>query len=138
MQSFLLTTFFQDNLILRKLAADVVFASENFGNGIDNKFGFDAIKGNNFRYLANTILNSGFFQFHNQISKQIYVVGGLRVEHFDQLVGSVKSWDPRHIHSSITDFLPGFNFTLKLNQKVNFRLSASQTVIRPELGNCPF
>lgn len=128
----------QDNLILRKLAADVVFASENFGNGIDNKFGFDAIKGNNFRYLANTILNSGFFQFHNQISKQIYVVGGLRVEHFDQLVGSVKSWDPRHIHSSITDFLPGFNFTLKLNQKVNFRLSASQTVIRPELRELSF
>ncbi|MCC6307453.1 MAG: carboxypeptidase regulatory-like domain-containing protein [Chitinophagaceae bacterium] len=128
----------QDNLALRMLPADVVFAPGNFGNGNDNKFGFDAIKGRNFRYLANTILHSGYIQFNNQFSKKFFVVGGLRVEHYDQLVGSVKKWDPRHIHSIITDFLPGINATLKLNQKVNFRLSASQTVIRPELRELSF
>ena len=123
----------KDNPSLRLLPADQVFAAENFGNGTDDKFAFDAIKGNNFRYLANTILNAGFLQFDNQFSNKLRVVWGLRVENYDQLVGSVKKWDPRHSYSTITDFLPGLNATYKLNQKTNLRLSASQTVIRPEL-----
>lgn len=122
-----------DNPTLRLLPADQVFAQPNFGNGTDNKFAFDAIKGNNFRYLANTILNAGFLQFDNQFTNKLRVVWGLRVENYDQLVGSVKKWDPRHTYSKITDFLPGINATYKLNNKTNIRLSGSQTVIRPEL-----
>lgn len=127
-----------DNPGLRLLSPDKVFAPENFGNGTDNKFAFDAIKGKTFRYLANTILNGGFLQFDNQFSRALRVVWGLRVEHFDQLVGSVKKWDPRHTHSEVTDFLPGLNATLKVNNKVNLRLSGSQTVIRPELRELSF
>ena len=52
-----------DNDALRQLPADRIFIRENFGDGFDNKFAFDAIKGNTFRYLANTILNAGFLQF---------------------------------------------------------------------------
>ena len=122
-----------DNPALRLLPADQVFVTENFGNGTDNKIAFDAIKGSTFRYMANTILNAGFIQFDNQFSSKLRVVWGLRVENYDQLVGSVKKWDPRHTYSEITDFLPGLNATFKLNQKTNLRLSASQTVIRPEL-----
>jgi len=127
-----------DNDALRQLPADVVFAPENFGNGIDNKFGFDAIKGRNFRYLANTILNAGYLQMDNEISKALRIVWGLRVENYDQLVGSVKAWDPRHTHTEVTDFLPGLNATFKLNTKTNIRLSGSQTVIRPELRELSF
>ncbi|MFM6926751.1 MAG: TonB-dependent receptor domain-containing protein, partial [Ferruginibacter sp.] len=122
-----------DNPSLRLLPADVVFAPENFGTGTDNKFAFDAIKGNTFRYMANTILNAGFLQFDNQFTSKLRVVWGLRVENYDQLIGSVKKWDPRHTYSKITDFLPGLNATYKLNNKTNIRLSGSQTVIRPEL-----
>lgn len=119
---------------LKLLEPEKIFAPENFGNGVnDNKFGFDAIINKNFRYMANTILNAGFLQFDNQFTSKLRVVWGLRVEHYDQLVGSVKVWDDRHTHSAITDFLPGLNATLKLNNKINLRLSASQTVIRPEL-----
>ena len=57
----------------------------------------------------------------------------MRVEDFDQLVGSVKKWDPRHTYSKVTDYLPGMNATFKLTQKSNLRATASQTVIRPEL-----
>ncbi len=121
------------NNALRMLGPDVIFRPENFGNGTDNKFGFDAIKGNTFRYLANTILNAGFLQLDNQLSKNIRLVWGLRVENYDQLVGSVKKWDDRHTHSQITDYLPGVNLTVKLNTKTNIRLTGSQTVIRPEL-----
>ncbi|MEI2740810.1 MAG: TonB-dependent receptor, partial [Chitinophagaceae bacterium] len=127
-----------DNPVLRLLPADQVFAPENFGTGTDNKFAFDAIKGKTFRYLANTILNGAFLQFDNQLTRSLRVVWGLRVEHFDQLVGSVKKWDPRHTYSKVTDYLPGLNATLKLNQKTNLRLSGSQTVIRPELRELSF
>lgn len=122
-----------DNAVLRQLTADKIFAEENFGDGTGDKFGFDAIKGRNFRYLANTILNAGFLQFDNQFSSAFRVVWGLRVEHFDQVVGSLKKWDPRFTHTVVTDFLPGINATLKLNDKTNLRVSGSQTVIRPEL-----
>jgi outer membrane receptor protein involved in Fe transport len=127
-----------DNPVLRLLGPDKVFAPENFGNGTDNMIAFDAIKGKTFRYLANTILNGGFLQLDNQFSPALRVVWGLRVENFDQLVGSVKKWDPRHTHSQVTDFLPGLNATFKVNLKTNIRLSGSQTVIRPELRELSF
>ena len=122
-----------DNATLRALPADMAFAPENFGNGTENKFAFDAIKSSNFRYLANTILNAGFLQFDNKLSEGLRVVWGLRVENYDQLVGSVKKWDNRHTYSKVTDFLPGVNSTIKLSSKANLRLTGSQTVIRPEL-----
>lgn len=122
-----------DNDALKLLAPDKIFAPENFGNGTDNKIAFDAIKGSTFRYLANTILNAGYLQMDNELFDKLRLVWGVRVEHFDQLVGSVKKWDPRHTYSKVTDFLPGINATYKINPKTNLRLSASQTVIRPEL-----
>jgi len=122
-----------DNASLRAISPDMIFAPQNFGNGTDNLFGFDAIKGRNFRYMANTILNAGFLQFDNKVSEAVRVVWGLRVEDYDQLIGSVKKWDPRHTYSKVTDYLPGINATIKVNQKSNLRLTASQTVIRPEL-----
>lgn len=122
-----------DNAQLRQLSPEQIFDVNNFGNGKDNKFAFDAIKGNSFRYLANTILNAGFIQFDNQFSEKFRMVWGLRVEDYDQLVGSVKAYDPRHSHSRVTDFLPGLNATYKINPKTNLRLSGSQTVVRPEL-----
>ena len=128
----------RDNPTLRALPADVVFAPQNFGNGTDNKFGFDAIKGRNFRYMANTILNAGYLQFDNKVSEKVRMVWGLRVENFDQLVGSVKVWDPRHTYSKVTDYLPGLNTTIKLSQNSNLRVTASQTVIRPELRELSF
>ena len=124
-----------DNAQLRSLPADQVFLPGNFGNGApgSNMFAFDAIKGNSFRYMANTILNAGFLQMDNQFTRTLRVVYGLRVENYDQLVGSVKKYDDRHTYTKVTDFLPGVNATLKLNQKTNLRLTGSQTVVRPEL-----
>ncbi|MBO9563074.1 MAG: TonB-dependent receptor [Niastella sp.] len=129
-----------DNPSLRQLPADKVFAPENFGDGSanSNMLGFDAIKGNAFRYLANTILNAGYIQFDNSFFDDLRVVWGVRVENYDQLVGSVKKYDPRHTHSEVLDWLPGLNATYKLNAKTNIRLSGSQTVIRPELRELSF
>ena len=130
----------RDNSALRQLPADRIFATENFGEGSANstQFAFDAIKGNSFRYLANTILNAGFLQFDNQFSKAFRLVWGARVEDYDQLVGSVRASDPRHTHTEVLDVLPGINATYKLSDRTNLRLSGSQTVIRPELRELSF
>lgn len=122
-----------DNAALRLLPAESAFVPDNFGTGTDNKFAFNSIQNRNFRYVANTILNAGYLQFDNKLSEGLRIVWGLRVENFDQLVGSVKKWDPRHTYSKVTDYLPGVNATIKLNQKANIRITGSQTVIRPEL-----
>jgi outer membrane receptor for ferrienterochelin and colicin len=122
-----------DNPALRLLPAESAFVPDNFGTGRDNKFAFNSIQNRNFRYLANTILNAGYVQFDNKLSEGLRVVWGLRVENFDQLVGSVKKWDPRHTYSKVTDYLPGVNATIKVGDKSNLRITGSQTVIRPEL-----
>jgi outer membrane receptor for ferrienterochelin and colicin len=122
-----------DNPSLRLLPAESAFVPDNFGTGTDNKFAFNSIQNRNFRYLANTILNAGYVQFDNKFSDGLRVVWGLRVENFDQLVGSVKKWDPRHTYSQVTDYLPGVNATIKVGDKSNLRITGSQTVIRPEL-----
>lgn len=121
-----------DNPSLRLLSEEVVFDPANFGNGFDNKFAFNEISGDQYRYVANTILNAAFLQFDNQISKQLRATWGLRWENFDQVVGSMNQKDARHVYSKVDDFLPGLNLTYKTNDKTNIRLSGSQTVIRPE------
>jgi outer membrane receptor protein involved in Fe transport len=123
------------NDALLELPSDKIFEPQNFGDGSKNStlFAFNSLAGRTYRYMANTILNAGFIQFDNQLAKNIRVVWGLRVEDYDQLVGSVKTWDERHTHTDVTDFLPGLNATWKINPKSNLRLSASQTVVRPEL-----
>jgi len=122
-----------DNRTLRLMGPDQIFSAENFGNGFDNKFAFDGFNDNIYRYIANNILNAGYIQFDNQLSPVLRLVWGVRVENFDQLLGSVKKWDTRHSHTEVTDFLPGINATVKLNNKTNLRITGSQTVIRPEL-----
>jgi len=124
----------RDNPALRLQNADQIFNPNNFGDGsvASTLLAFDAIKGNLYRYVANTILNAAFLQFDNQFGSKMRVVWGVRMEDYDQLVGSVKTSDPRHNYSKVTDFLPGINATYKVDQKTNLRLSASQTVVRPE------
>jgi TonB-dependent receptor len=119
-----------DNPALKALDESSIFNPANTGGA--NGFAFDEISGNRFRYMANSILNAGYVQLDNQFTDKLRLVWGLRVEHFDQVVGSAKRSDPRHVYSKVTDYLPGFNLTYKLNNQTNLRLAASQTVIRPE------
>ena len=121
-----------DNPALILLPADKVFSPENFGNGTDNKFGFNEIAGDQYRYIANTILNAGFLQLENQFTEELKATYGLRIENYDQVIGSMKQSDHRHLHKEVWDYLPGMNLTYQLDKKTNLRLSGSQTVIRPE------
>jgi TonB-dependent receptor len=121
-----------NNESLRALSPDKIFAAENFGNGSDNKFALNELTGTSYRYIANSILNAGFLQFDNQIGNKLRVVWGLRVEDFDQVIGSLRKSDSRFVNSKKTDYLPGLNLTYKVNTTTNVRVSGSQTVVRPE------
>jgi outer membrane receptor protein involved in Fe transport len=121
-----------DNPALRKLPENEVFNASNFGDGYDDKFSFNELTGSQYRYIANSILNAGFIQLDNQIGPKLRAVWGVRMENFDQVIGSMKVKDPRHVHTEVTDYLPALNLTYKLNNQTNIRLSGSQTVIRPE------
>ena len=120
-----------DNPALILLPADKVFNPDNIGGG-ENAFNFNEIAGSQYRYIANTILNAGFIQFENQFSEKLKTTYGLRVEHYDQVIGSMKQNDPRHLHKKVIDYMPGINLTYQVQSKTNFRFAASQTVIRPE------
>lgn len=123
----------QDNAELRQQPEATVFSDENFGvNGELNKFSFGEIGSNKYRYMANSILNAGYLQMDNAFGENFRLVWGGRLEHFDNLVGSVMKEDDRHVHTEKLDFLPGANLTYKVNKKTNIRLSGSQTIIRPE------
>jgi len=121
-----------DNPALRQLPADKIYAPENFGDGFDNKFAINELSSNRYRYMANSILNAAFIQFDNQFTDKLRATWGVRVEDYDQLIGSVKQSDPRHLHTEVRDFLPGVNITYKLGSTANLRLSGSQTIVRPE------
>lgn len=116
---------------LVKLPANQIFAPENI-TGQDGGVVFGELEGIQYRYLANTILNAGFIQLDNQFTEKIRAVWGIRYENFDQIVGSLKTSDPRHVYSKVGDWLPGINITYKINGRTNLRLSGSQTVVRPE------
>ncbi|MBS1747607.1 MAG: outer membrane beta-barrel protein [Bacteroidetes bacterium] len=129
-----------DNPTLRALDEDHIFSEENFGTE-DNKFGFGELAGNQFRYLANSILNAGYLQFDNSFTNWLRVVWGARYENFDQLIGSVRPTDDRYLHTRVGDLLPSMNITFKLNNSNNIRLAGSQTLVRPEfreLSNIAF
>ncbi len=116
---------------IKQMPADQIFNPANFGTDL-NSVQFSELTGDAYRYMANSILNAGYLQFDNQFGKDWRLVWGVRVEDFDQLIGSVKTSDRRHVHSRVTDFLPGLNLTYKPSSKTNIRLSASQTIVRPE------
>ncbi len=121
-----------DNPLLTLLPPDKIFNPENFGDGSGNKFAFNEISGDQYRYIANTILNAGFIQMENIFSDRLKATYGLRIEHYDQVIGSMRQNDKRHLHKKDLDFLPALNLTFKINNKTNLRLSSSQTIIRPE------
>ena len=117
------------NQSLLSQSYETIFNSGNFGTG---GFTFDEISGTQYRYIANTILNAGYLQFDNNFTNRLRAVWGLRVENFDQLVGSTKKSDPRYVYTKNTDFMPALNLTYKISDRMNLRLAGSQTVVRPE------
>ncbi|ASZ09843.1 outer membrane beta-barrel protein [Chitinophaga pendula] len=115
---------FDEKLLL--LPPDKIFAPENFSA---DKFYLDDLTTASNAYTSFSNLGAGYIQFDLQFNKLRFVGGG-RFEAYEQ------SLTPKKINlfsiNKANDFLPSVNFTYELNRKTNIRLSASQTVARPE------
>ncbi|SEW23271.1 TonB-dependent receptor domain-containing protein [Chitinophaga arvensicola] len=113
---------------LVRLSPDKLFAPENF---TERLLRMDEITNTPDAYNANALLNAGYLQFDNTIREKWRLVWGVRVENFDQSIKYTQN-GPQNNKTTATDILPSLNLTYLLNAKTNLRLSASQTVIRPE------
>ncbi len=85
------------------------------------------------KYFGISALNSGFLMFDNKIGEKVRLIWGLRAEFFEQFLTTRDlSLKRVVVNTEKWDFLPSLNLTYTINQKHQLRLSASQTVARPE------
>ena len=84
-------------------------------------------------YTANSLLAAGYAMAEQSLGKKIRLVGGLRVERFNQQLQSykIRSSTPINVDTTYLDILPSLNLTYSLTENSNLRFSASQTVARP-------
>lgn len=124
-----------DNSLLT-LPEDEIFAPEHLGLQENGLGGFkleEATKVSD-SYNASSLLHAGFFMFDSKIRRKLRVVGGVRVESYNQRFSYTEAGTniDRAIDTTVVDFLPSVNFIYSLNRNMNVRLSYSRTVSRPE------
>lgn len=109
---------------------DKAFLSNNINT---NGFYLDEQTQNTDKYFGISSLNAGYVMLDNKLSEKIRLIWGLRAEHFEQFLSSRDLALKRIVvNTEKWDFLPSANLTYSLNNKNQIRLSASQTVARPE------
>ena len=86
------------------------------------------------KYDAISDLNAGYAMVDTRFSKKLRASFGARIEDSYQQVNTADfSGKKVKVEKQYFDVLPSMNTTFNLNDKTNLRLSASQTVTRPEL-----
>jgi hypothetical protein len=85
------------------------------------------------RYAASEDLAAAYLQAEFPLTSRLRVVGGARLENWDLSVESRKTnGEINPSNPSATDVLPALSLTWQLAESHQLRLSASQTVSRPE------
>ena len=125
---------FNDSLI--HLSNDQIFSSQNMGLIAPEVGGFKLIEGTkpSDSYNASSDLQAAFIMLDNKWKNNLRLIWGVRAENFKQnLYALRKKGDTLHINNkALLDILPSANFIYSLTEKQNLRLSASQTLNRPE------
>ncbi|GAB1462333.1 TonB-dependent receptor [Pedobacter sp.] len=86
------------------------------------------------KYDAISDLNAGYAMVDTRFSKKLRASFGARIEDSYQKVNTADfSGKNVKVEKQYFDVLPSINISFNLNDKTNLRLSASQTVTRPEL-----
>lgn len=113
---------------------DSLFRAENFRTG---GLGMSEDSKKSDSYTADEELNAAFLMIDAPFTlfvEQFRIIGGARIE---DAVQSLKSFDtegnPINVDYKTTDWLPSLNLVYKMNEKTNFRLSATRTLTRPNL-----
>jgi TonB-dependent receptor len=69
---------------------------------------------------------------HYLFSQKLRVIGGLRVESFNQKLNSFDYGGKKiNLDETYVDYLPSLNLVYSVNDQTNIRLSGSNTIIRP-------
>lgn len=112
------------------LPKNEIFDEENIS---ENGFVLNEFTNNSDKYDANSALNVAFLMLDNQLGSHVKLNWGVRLEVFDQNIDAVDATSAKiKSNNKYIDVLPSINFTYEINSKVNYRLSASRTVSRPE------
>lgn len=118
------------------LPEDEIFSSENLGLMADGQGGFKLEEGTNVddSYQAFSILHAVYAMFDTKIAEKFRVVGGARLESYQQNFKYIEFGSnlQQNIDTTVVDILPSINLIYSFTKKLNFRLSASKTVSRPE------
>jgi len=114
---------------LELLPLNQIFNPENI-----NEYGFVLKESTNPNdsYSAGSEMAGGYMMTEQNLTKALKVVAGIRLENFTQKL-STSTYGGKKIdfQKQLTDVLPSINFIYALSEKSNLRLSASQTVCRP-------
>ena len=125
---------FNSQLLL--LPEDQIFSNSNLGLMADGQGGFKLEEGTNVddSYQAFSLLNAAYAMFDTKITEKFRIVGGARLESYHQNFKYIEFGSnlQQNIDTTVVDILPSVNLIYSLTNKINFRLSASKTVSRPE------
>lgn len=118
-----------DTQLLEKEQGEI-FTAENISA---DGFVMDEITNASDAYSAGSDLGAAYAMLDNRIGEKVRLSWGVRMENFNQRLNSTDyTGQPVSIDRTTTNFLPSANLTFSLNTENQLRLSASQTVSRPE------
>lgn len=117
------------------LPENKIFTEGNLGLLPSGKGGFKLNDGTeaNADYTASSALTHVYLMTDQRLFKKLRLIYGARLEKFNQQLNSVRGFqDTVNLSTEITDILPSANIVYALSSKMNFRLSYSKTLNRPE------
>ena len=100
-------------------------------------------EGGNPAYRAKLRNHAGYFQFQGQITDALSVNGGVRYETAKQSVSPIQVYSvlpnlPPATNINRDYWLPALTLTYQLNPEMQFRLSGSKTIARPQFRELVF
>jgi len=132
------TLFFSDPEFTSIVTAplDEVFVDENL---VPDRLTIDEITNASDSYIGTSKLVAAYGMFDSKVGQKLRIVWGARMEQFTQNIetaevtaGGNEGQDRINNDTTYLDILPSINITYSLSDKINIRVSGSQTVARPE------
>lgn len=83
-------------------------------------------------YVASSKTDAVFAMFDLKPIDRFHLIGGIRMEKFNQKLSSESQNKPVKVDTTYLDWLPSVNAIYELTEKINIRAGFSKTVSRPE------
>lgn len=115
---------------LFELTQSEIFTYNNFGT---DTYYYKEFTDGSYSYTATTQTNAAFVMYDGKLSSKLRAIAGVRFESYPIQLNSESNAQPLTIKETFNAWLPSLNFIYSLTEKSNLRLSATQTLSRPEL-----